>query len=367
MLTENERNRYCRQTNLSELGEEGQEKLKKGKVLIIGAGGLGCPSLLYLAAAGIGKIGIVDFDKVEESNLHRQVLYGMNDIGKQKATVAAKKIREQYPLITTTAIPVQLNSENAISIIKDYDVIVDGTDNFPTRYLINDACILLKKPLVFASLYKFQLQVSVFNYLEGPTYRCLFPSPPKREEMPNCSEAGVIGVLPGIGGCLQANETIKIIAQIGIPLSGKLLVFDGLTMSQQLIHFDSNEKNKNITELGDYHFQCTDLSSEIPEITPSVLNQKIQQGEPIQIIDVRESFEYKKCNIGGTLIPLNKLAENWEEISKEKEVVIHCHHGSRSKKAIQLLQKIAPFQNLYNLKGGINAWAKEVDSEMTIY
>ena len=366
MLTEEELNRYSRQTNLAEFGIEGQEKLKGTKVLVVGAGGLGCPAMLYLAAAGIGELGIIDFDKVEESNLHRQILYSNKDVGNYKASSAASYISEKYPYTSVKYFNEQLSTSNAKKLISEYDIVLDGTDNFSTRYLINDACVILNKPFVFASLYKFQLQVSVFNYMNGPTYRCLFPTPPANNEMPNCTEAGVIGVLPGIAGCLQANETIKIATGIGEPLSGKLLVFDGLTMTQQILLFDSLPENKNIQSLGSYKIECNS-NGEINEIVPEELNKLIKAGADLEIIDVREKDEYEKCNLGGTLIPLTEIENKWKAINKDKQIIVHCHHGGRSRKAIQLLNELGEFKNIYNLKGGIHAWAKEIDPLMKTY
>ena len=366
MLTEEELNRYSRQTNLAELGINGQEKIKNTKVLIVGAGGLGCPAMLYLAAAGIGKLGIIDFDKVEESNLHRQILYSSNDVGTQKASSAARYISEKYPYTSVESYNEQLSTSNAKKLISEYDIVLDGTDNFSTRYLINDACVMLKKPFVFASLYKFQLQVSVFNYMNGPTYRCLFPTPPNNNEMPNCTEAGVIGVLPGIAGCLQANETIKIATGIGNTLSGKLLVFDGLTMTQQVLLFDAVPENKNIQYLDSYNMKCNN-NGEINEIDPEELNKLIKAGADLEIIDVRDKSEYEQCNLGGILIPLSEIENKWETINKDKQIVVHCHHGGRSKKAIQLLNELGAFKTIYNLKGGIHAWAKEIDPLMKTY
>ena len=370
MLNQNEIKRFNRQIRLPEFGKEGQEKLREAKVLVVGAGGLGCPAIQYLAAAGIGKLGIVDFDIVEESNLHRQVLYGINDLGKRKANLAADKIQEQYPLSEIIPHAVKLDHQNAVDIINHYDLVLDGSDNFATRYLVSDACVLCNKPLVFGSIYKFQAQLSVFNYNDGPTYRCLYPTPPAPNTVPNCEEAGVLGVLPGIIGCYMANEAIKIIAEIGDTLSGKLLILDILTMQQDIIKFSVVKKNKQIQQiipLEDPAIQCVFNGIEFQEITASELKAKLDRKENIQIIDVRDPAEYALCNIGGELIPMDKIINKSEHISMDKEVIVHCHYGIRSKKAIATLMAEKGYTNLVNLKGGIHAWATEVDTKMKTY
>ena len=364
MLSKEELKRYNRHLILPEIGIEGQEKLKHSRVLVIGAGGLGCPILQYLTAAGVGTIGIIDFDTVDETNLQRQILFDVKDIGKPKVEVAKQKLSAQNPFINFNIYNTKLTKDNALNTFNDYDIIVDGSDNFPTRYLVNDTCVISGKPLVFGSIFKFEGQVSVFNYNGGPTYRCLFPQPPAPQDAPNCSEIGVLGVLPGIIGCLQANETIKIIAGIGKPLSGKLLVFDALTLNINIIGFSAIEDNFNITELIDYEDFC---ATRVKEITVAELKKKLIDKEDIQIIDVREKFEYEICNLGGELIPLANIADNVDKISKAKIVIVHCHHGTRSAKAIDILIKIFPFDNLLNLKGGIHAWSLEIDKNMTTY
>ena len=325
---------------------EGQQKLKHAKILVIGAGGLGCPLLQYLAAAGIGTIGIIDSDKIDESNLHRQILYSSNDVGKNKVDVAAKKLTELNPFIKLIPIVSYLNSENALRLFSDYDIIIDGSDNFATRYLVNDACVILNKPFVSGSIYKFQGQISVFNFNDGPTYRCLYPEP---GDIPNCAEVGVLGVLPGIVGCMMANETIKMIIGNGEVLSGKLLVFDSLTMQFNTFGFSTVIENKNIKQLGEYDFFC---DTETKEITAEELKNKIQLREKFQLIDVREPHEYDLKNIGGVLIPLGELENNLDKISTTLPVIIHCQSGIRSKKAIELLKQKG-FKNLVNLKNGL--------------
>lgn len=366
MLSKEELKRYSRHIILPEIGTKGQEKLKQAKVLVIGAGGLGCPVLQYLTAAGVGTIGIIDFDVVDETNLQRQILFDVKDIGKSKVDIAKQKLSGQNPYINFNIYNTKLTKDNALNIFKDYDIIVDGSDNFPTRYLVNDACVMSGTTLVFGSIFKFEGQVSVFNYNGGPTYRCLFPQPPGPQDAPNCSEIGVLGVLPGIIGCLQANETIKIITGIGEPLSGKLLIFDALTLNTNILEFSPIKENFNIKELIDYDNFCAD-GGEVKEITVSELKKKLDDKENIQIIDVREEFEYEICNLGGELIPLGDIVNNMDDISKDKEVVILCHHGNRSAQAIKRLTKEFGFDNLLNLKGGIHAWAVEIDKNIATY
>ncbi len=351
MLSEEEKNRYSRHIILSEIGIEGQEKLKQAKVLVIGAGGLGCPVLQYLVSAGVGVIGIVDGDKVDESNLQRQILFSSLDVGRFKAETAKRKLTVLNPDYKLQTVNSKLTSENAIGIIKGYDLVIDCSDNFPTRYLVNDACVMLNKILVFGSIFKFEGQVSVFNYQNGPTYRCLFPEPP--QDSPNCSEIGVLNVLPGIIGTLMTNEALKIILGIGEVLSGKLFVFDALTSQSNIISFEKNPVNSKIEKLIDYENFCAPKSNSIKEISTEELKRKISDKEKIQIIDVREPYEYSAFNIQGINIPLNTLANKIDKIRKDVPVIIHCQHGNRSKRAIELLQKDFGFTNLYNLTGGI--------------
>ncbi len=347
-MTNEEKIRYARHLILPEIGLDGQQKLKQAKVLVIGAGGLGCPVLQYLTAAGVGTLGIIDFDRVEESNLQRQILYSTEDVGKYKAEVAKEKLAKQNPTINLISHISILNTKNALEVISQYDIIVDGSDNFSTRYLVNDACVILNKPLVFGSVFKFEGQLSVFNYTGGPTYRCLYPEPPSEGEMANCAEMGVMGVLPGIIGTLQANEVIKIIVGIGDVLSGKLLTFDALSMNFNTFQITANPKNSGIKKLIDYDLFCGASN----EITADELKHKIYLKEDFQLIDVREEAEYRIRNIGGILIPLGELAGNIDKINLEKETIVHCASGVRSKKAVSLLKEKG-FTKVYNLKNGL--------------
>ncbi len=373
MLSEKELVRYSRHLLLPEIGLTGQEKIKTAKVLVIGAGGLGCPALVYLTAMGIGEIGIVDFDKVEESNLQRQILYSVDDIGKLKIEAAASKLNKRNPFVKFNSYPVRFYNENALEIISNYDIVIDGTDNFATRYLINDACVLMNKPLVYGAIYKFEGQVSVLNYTDssgktGPTYRCLFPTPPPSGSVPNCSEIGVLGILPGIIGTLQATETIKIITGIGKLLSGKLLLFDALSMNFQTIEIARNNEwrgsaPKNILEFlkTDYEYFCGNKNKEstVKSISVNELQLMIENKSEIQLLDVRESFEQPQIEeLIDLQIPLAELSTQTQLISKNKKVIVFCKSGGRSKRAIELLEKEFGFTNLYNLEGGVMAWKK---------
>lgn len=369
-LSIEELRRYNRHIILPEIGIEGQEKLKSSKVLVIGAGGLGCPVLQYIAAAGVGTIGILDFDTVSESNLHRQILFSTDDIGEPKASVAAKKLSIQNPYCQYQIHETKLNRNNALEIFKPYDIIIDGSDNFPTRYLVNDACVILGKPLVFGSIFKFDGQVSVFNYKGGPTYRCLFPDPPQPEDVPSCSQVGVMGVLPGLIGTMQASETIKIITGIGEPLIGKLFYFNALNMNSHTLEFDRNESVCEIKELIDYEDFCGDNVQnnvdEIKSLSVDELAEKIH--DDIQIIDVREPFECDICKIeNAILIPLSQIDLFVSKLNRSKQTVVYCHHGMRSASAIKHLQNEYGFNNLYNLDGGIDEWACEIDTQMERY
>lgn len=374
MLSKEEIKRYNRHLILPGFGKEKQEKLKQAKVLVIGAGGLGCPVLQYLAAAGVGTIGIVDFDIVESSNLQRQILYGTDDIGKSKAEMAALKISRQNPFVKTHAYVVRLENKNALDIFPEYDVIIDGTDNFATRYLVNDACVLMNKPLVYGSIYKFEGQVSVFNYTDlsgntGPSYRCLFPEPPPLGSVQNCAEVGVLGILPGIIGILQATEAIKIITGIGIPLSGKLLLFNALSMSSTIIEIERsnawiNVAPKNRAEFlqMDYQYFCGNKAVEniIKSITAIELRKMINNKHEIQLLDVRERNEQPEINeLADLQIPLNNITAQSSLISRNKKVIVFCRSGARSKLAIQMLEKDFGFTNLYNLEGGVLSWASQ--------
>lgn len=355
-LNEAELRHYSRHIMLPHIGVEGQQKLKAARVLVIGAGGLGCPVLQYLAAAGVGTIGIVDDDVVEESNLQRQVLYGMSTLGQPKAQAAAERLADINPHIRVVAHATRLTAGNARDIVRDYDIVVDGSDNFPTRYLANDTCVLLGKPLVFGSIFQFEGQVSVFNYCGGPTYRCLYPEPPAPGEVPSCAEAGVFGVLPGIIGSLQASETLKIITGVGEVLSGKLLLFNALTLATQTLSFQRDEQSAAVTHLINYEQFCgMSAQGSLPTITASEVRQKQQQGEQVHIVDVREPREYAAGNIGGQLIPLGTIEQHIHAIPTSGCVVVHCHSGARSAQAVALLQQRG-FANVYNLQGGIQEW-----------
>lgn len=375
-FSKEELNRYNRHIIMPEFGLKGQQKLKAAKVLVIGSGGLGSPVLLYLAAAGVGTIGIVDFDVVDDSNLHRQVLFGVQEVGKSKAEAAKQRLLSLNPYININVYNTQFTSANAMELIDDYDIVADGTDNFPTRYLVNDACVLSGKPNVYASIFQFEGQVSVFNYtnkegITGPNYRDLYPSPPPPGLVPSCAEGGVLGVLPGIIGSLQALEVIKVITGIGEPLVGRFYVFDALTFESRTFTYKNNPDNPltgtnpTIIKLIDYEQFCGMKAVEKPvkEILPEQLFEWINNEENIQVIDVREPEEYDEMNIGAQLIPLATVAGHADEISRDKKVIIHCKGGARSAKAIRELEEKFGFTNLYNLKGGIDGYVRAIDLE----
>jgi adenylyltransferase/sulfurtransferase len=356
MLTEQENLRYTRQITLEDFGEEGQQKLKAASVLVVGAGGLGCPVLQYLASTGVGRIGIVDNDQVAESNLHRQVLYGTADIGRSKVYAAAEQVARINEWVEVETYHLKAESSNVLGLIQDYDVIVDATDNFASRYCLSDACVVQNKPLVYGSILRYEGQVSVFNYAEGPSYRCLFPEPPEPGAVPSCTEAGVIGVLPGIIGSIQANEVIKIITGIGTPLSGTLMIMDTQTMDVSQVHFERNKEEiekvmafADRFETQDYYEFCNNTM--INQITPDELRQKMANNEDFQLIDVREQHEFDEVNMGGELIPMGEIVSQPERISKDKPVVIHCRTGQRSAMVINALQNQHGFDNLLNLDG----------------
>jgi sulfur-carrier protein adenylyltransferase/sulfurtransferase len=372
--------RYNRHIIIPGFGIEAQQKLKAAKVLVVGSGGLGSPVLLYLAAAGVGTIGIVDFDVVDDSNLQRQVLFGTDAIGQPKVEAARQRLEALNPHIKFILYNTQLTSQNALDIIKDYDVVADGTDNFPTRYLVNDACVLLGKPNIYASIFQFEGQVSVFNYLHpsgdrGPNYRDLYPTPPPPGLVPSCAEGGVLGVLPGIIGSLQALEVIKVVTGVGEPLVGRFYIFDALTFESRTFNISRrddnllNGKNPTITQLIDYEQFCGVKAVEKPikEITPAALYELQVKGEAFQLIDVREPHEYDIVNIGAELIPLATVADNAGKINRDQKVIVHCKMGGRSAKAIRELEEKFGFNNLYNLKGGILAYIDEVQPELTKY
>lgn len=376
-LSRDELIRYNRQIILPDFGVAGQERLKAASVLIIGAGGLGAPNLQYLTAAGVGRIGVIDFDQVSLTNLQRQVLFNTDELGTNKATTAANKLKALNPETAFDVFETQLSAENAMDIIAGYDLVVDGSDNLPTRYLVNDACLFLAKPLIYGAIFRFEGQVSVFNQeLEdgsrGPNYRDLFPTPPPPEMVPSCSEGGVFGVLPGIVGSMQANEAIKVITGMGTTLSGKLLLFDSLDFTSRYLNIRSNENNPvsgtkpTITGLIDYEAFCAGPAVE-KEVLASVSVHNLQANSPDYfILDVRETYEYEISNLGGLNIPLGQLKERLELIPGNRPVVVHCKSGVRSAQAIDLLKQEG-YTNLLNLEGGILAWQKEIDTEMAVY
>ncbi len=349
MLSKEEYARYSKQIILPEIKIEGQEKLMAARVLVVGAGGLGCPVLQYLTASGVGNIGIADGDNIDISNLQRQVLYTEAEIGQSKALTAQKKLQALNPNVTIHVHRLFIDSSNALDILDQYDIIVDGSDNFDTRYLINDACIILNKPMVSGAIYKFEGQVSVFNYHHGPTYRCIFPEPPAPEDSPNCAEIGVIASLPGIIGSIQANEVIKLITGIGEVLSGRLMVIDTLTMHTHFFQFKLNPANRSIKELTPTLQQC---AVNMRSITYSELGTAMQQNPQIQLVDVREPEEHEISNIGGINIPLSTFATGATQLDPAKPVILYCASGVRSNKAAQLLLQQG-FKNVTNLSGGI--------------
>jgi len=334
-LSNQEQKQYDRHLILDEIGIKGQLKLKQAKVLVVGAGGLGCPILQYLTAAGVGTIGIIDHDTIDQSNLQRQILYTHDDIGKFKAEISVKKLSKLNPFVTFQTYIEKLTSKNVMNLFSKYDIIVDGSDNFPTRYLVNDAAVLTNKPVVFGSIFKFEGQVSVFNYQNGPTYRCLYPTAPNPNTVPNCSQIGVLGVLPSIIGSFQANEVIKIICNIGNILSGKLLNFNALTMTQLLLDFKKNAAIaiKNLDS--NYDLSCGLVKQGFQTITIKQLNQN---PEKYNLLDVREANERAIHHIGGQHIPLRELTNRFNEINTNKDLIVYCKSGVRSKIAIQLLK-----------------------------
>jgi len=378
-LSREEIQRYSRHLIMPEVGMEGQLKLKKARVLTIGTGGLGAPLGLYLAAAGVGHLGLVDFDVVDNSNLQRQVTFTTQDVAKPKSAAAKARLSALNPSIEITAYETRLTSDNALELFRDYDIIVDGTDNFPTRFLVNDACVLLGKPNVYGSIFRFEGQATVFGYPGGPCYRCLYPEPPPPGLVPSCAEGGVLGVLPGIVGSIQAMETIKLILGTGEPLVGRLLLFDALAMRFRELKLKRNPEcpmcgdHRSITKLIDYEEFCGIRGEEAPamtdgiaEITARELKMRQDRGDKLFILDVREPHEYQICNLNGKLIPLGELPRRVAELDSSVEMVVHCRSGKRSADAIHFLQT-AGFKKLWNLKGGILAWSDEVDPKVPKY
>jgi len=384
LFSKAELERYSRHLIIPEFAMAGQEKLKQAKVLVVGSGGLGAPLLQYLAAAGVGKIGIVDFDRVEASNLQRQVLFGLQDVGRPKVEAARDRLLDLNPHIEVQVYDEVFTSDNALDIVKDYDVVADGTDNFPTRYLVNDACVLLDKVNVYASIFRFDGQVSVFNYVDpetgerGPNYRDLYAAPPPPGLVPSCAEGGVLGVLPGIIGSLQALEVIKVITGVGDPLAGRLFLFDATTFSSRTLKIfrdpanPLNGEHPTQTELIDYEFFCgipqaaAEEKEAVEEISVKEFANWQEEGKDFQLIDVREPYEYDIVNIGGELIPVGKINDYLEKISKDKKVVFHCRTGIRSANVIRDL-KAQGYDNLINLRGGVLAYADEINPELAKY
>jgi molybdopterin/thiamine biosynthesis adenylyltransferase/rhodanese-related sulfurtransferase len=371
--------RYSRHLIMPEVGMDGQLKLKQARVLMIGAGGLGAPLGLYLAAAGVGHLGILDFDVVDFTNLQRQVTFSTTDVGRPKIEAAKERLSAMNPAIEITTYETRLTSENALDIFKDYDIIVDGTDNFPTRYLVNDACVLLGKRNVYGSIFRFEGQVSIFGAPDGPCYRCLYPEPPPPGLVPSCAEGGVLGVLPGIVGSLQAIETIKLILGAGDSLVGRLMLFDALGMKFRELKLKKNPDcplcgtHPTITKLIDYEEFCGIRGEEapaaitsVPEMTPRELKQRLDRGDDLFVLDVREPHEYQICNINGYLLPLGDLPKRVHELDSSREIVAHCRSGKRSADAAEFLRK-AGFRKIWNLKGGILQWADDVDPSMPKY
>ncbi len=370
--------RYSRHLIMPEVGMEGQLKLKTAKVLCIGAGGLGSPLALYLAAAGVGTLGVVDFDVVDFTNLQRQVIHTTADVGRKKLDSAAEKVKAINPNIELRPFETRLTSANALELFREFDIIVDGTDNFPTRYLVNDACILTGKPNVYGSIFRFEGQVSVFATREGPCYRCLYPEPPPPGLVPSCAEGGVLGILPGLVGVMQATEAIKLILGKGEPLIGRLVLVDALGMRFRELKLRKNPDcpacgaHPTVRELIDYNQFCgirgeeKPVESGVPAMTVEELKQRLDRGEDLFILDVREPHEYQICNLGGYLIPLGDLPKRVHELDSSREIVAHCRSGVRSAKAVDFLRQ-AGFQKVKNLTGGVLAWSDKIDPTMPKY
>jgi sulfur-carrier protein adenylyltransferase/sulfurtransferase len=381
-LTQNEALRYARHIVIPEVGAAGQQRLKDARVAMIGAGGLGSPVGLYLAAAGVGTLGIIDFDVVDESNLQRQVLHGTKDVGRPKLASATDRIRDVNPHVRVEPHPVRLSSENALEILGQYDLIVDGTDNVPTRYLVNDACVLLGKPYVYGSIFRFEGQVSVFAADGGPCYRCLFREPPPPGMVPSCAEGGVLGVLPGLIGCAQAMEAVKLILGVGRPLVGRLALFDGLEFEWREVNVRRNPEcpacgdSPTVTKLIDYEEFCgmrptpsAKDPNELPEMTATELKERLDRGDRLTLIDVREPHEWQIGNLshyGAELIPLREFAERINGREFDSEVVVYCRSGARSGRAVAAMRE-AGYEGVWNLAGGMNAWAEQVDPSFPKY
>jgi adenylyltransferase/sulfurtransferase len=380
-LTTDDLSRYSRHLILPEVGMEGQRRLKAAKVLCVGTGGLGSPLAFYLAAAGIGTLGLVDFDVVDASNLQRQIIHSTKDIGRKKLDSAAEKLTALNPALNVVKHETMLSSANALEILKDYDIVADGTDNFPTRYLVNDACVLLGKPNVYGSIFRFEGQASVFATELGPCYRCLYPEPPPPGLVPSCAEGGVLGILPGLVGVMQATEVIKLILGKGEPLIGRLLLVDALNMRFRELKLRKNPEcpvcgtNPTVTQLIDYQQFCgivpetpqeSSVKNGIPQITVKELKRRIDAGEDVQLIDVREPYEYQIAQIGGKLIPQNDVPQRLAEIDREREVIVHCRSGARSQRIAEFLKQ-SGYPRVANVAGGILAWSDEIDPRVQKY
>ena len=378
VLSNDEILRYSRHLIMPEVGMEGQQKLKAAKVLCIGAGGLGSPLALYLTAAGVGTLGIVDFDVVDYTNLQRQIIHTTADVGRKKLDSAAEKLKAINPYINLRTFDTRLSSANALELFREFDIIADGTDNFPTRYLVNDACVLTGKPNVYGSIFRFEGQASVFATEDGPCYRCLYPEPPPPGLVPSCAEGGVLGILPGLVGVIQATETIKLILGQGDPLIGRLLLVDALGMKFRELKLRKSPdcpvcgKNPTVKELIDYNEFCgirgeeTPVATDVPAMTVEELKQQLDSKKDLFILDVREPHEYQICNLNGYLIPLGDLPKRVHELDSSRDIVAHCRSGVRSGKAVTFLRQ-AGFKKVHNLTGGILAWADKVDPKMPKY
>ena len=380
-LTTDDLARYSRHLILPEVGMEGQRRLKAARVLCVGAGGLGSPLAFYLAAAGVGTLGLVDFDVVDASNLQRQIIHFTKDIGRKKLDSAEEKLLALNPALNVVRHETLLTSANALDILKDYDIVVDGTDNFPTRYLVNDACVLLGKPNVYASIYRFEGQASVFAKENGPCYRCLYPEPPPPGLVPSCAEGGVLGILPGLLGMIQATEAIKLILGKGESLAGRLLLVDALNMKFRELKLRKNPEcpvcgeHPTVTKLIDYQQFCgivpetkqeQKVKNGIPQITVKELKQRMDAGDDVFLLDVREPYEYQIANLGAKLIPQNDVPKRLDEIDRQREIVVHCRSGQRSQRIAEYLAQQG-YPKVKNLAGGILAWADEIDPKMQKY
>jgi adenylyltransferase/sulfurtransferase len=380
-LTTEDLSRYSRHLILPEVGMEGQQRLKAARVLCVGTGGLGSPLAFYLTAAGVGTLGLVDFDVVDASNLQRQIIHSTKDIGRKKLDSAEEKLKALNPAINIVKHETMLTSANAMEILKDYDIVADGTDNFPTRYLVNDACVLLGKPNVYGSIFRFEGQASVFATEQGPCYRCLYPEPPPPGLVPSCAEGGVLGILPGLVGVIQATEVIKLILGKGDSLIGRLLLVDALSMRFRELKLRKNPdcpvcgQNPTVTELIDYQHFCgivpetpqdASVKNGIPQITVKELKRRMDAGEDVYILDVREPYEYRIAQIGGKLIPQTDVPNRLAEIDRDREVIVQCRSGVRSQRIAEFLKQHG-YPRVANLAGGILAWSDEIDPKVQKY